>query len=422
MTSADEPKRPRGTGSLWIRTGSNGSETWYGQFWLKDRTVRRALGPVHQRGKPGGLTRPAAERRLRELQMKETAAIPREQRITLREAAAAYLGHLETVKGRKPTTLAGYRASVDHLAQFTDGHSLDRITPRMLGQYIVAKLADGRSPKTLRNDLIFLGGLYKHAMRQGWTTENPVDGIDLPESREKTTELRFLTLEELQVLYRAAPTSADPEILRLFWSTDRVAIMAAAMLGVRRGELVALQWKDIDWTARLVRVRRSFTAGQLTTPKSRRSVRAVPLADALAQELERHYQRSPYQGDTDYVFAHYALGSILDPTALRRRFADALKRAGLRQVRFHDLRHTYGTAMAAAGAPMRSLMQWMGHATMQTTMIYADYSPDPTAGAAWAARAFTTDPVSSNVTSNRGNLTAPEGITDPITERVQPDS
>jgi integrase len=88
------------------------------------------------------------------------------------------------------------------------------------------------------------------------------------------------------------------------------------------------------------------------------------------------------------VFAHPLLGSVLDGSALRKRFVAALSRAGVRRVRFHDLRHSYGTAMAAAGTPMRPLMEFMGHAALQTTMIYAAYSPDPTGGRAWANGAF----------------------------------
>ena len=70
------------------------------------------------------------------------------------------------------------------------------------------------------------------------------------------------------------------------------------------------------------------------------------------------------------------------------RFKAALKRAGLRDLRFHDLRHTYGTRMAAAGTPLRTLQGWMGHRGYKTTEIYADFAPDPTQGAVWAQRAF----------------------------------
>jgi integrase len=79
---------------------------------------------------------------------------------------------------------------------------------------------------------------------------------------------------------------------------------------------------------------------------------------------------------------------VVDSSKLQKRFKKATKRAGLRPVRFHDLRHTFGTRMAAAGAPLRAIQEWMGHSDYRTTTIYADYAPDPTQGARYAAAAF----------------------------------
>jgi integrase len=114
------------------------------------------------------------------------------------------------------------------------------------------------------------------------------------------------------------------------------------------------------------------------------------MADRLAGELERHFQRSRYQADDDLALCHPDTGGPYDPSKMRKRFKAALREAEVRLVRFHDLRHSYGTAMAAAGVPMRTLQEWMGHRDIQTTMIYADYSPDPSQGAAWAEAAFGT--------------------------------
>jgi integrase len=73
---------------------------------------------------------------------------------------------------------------------------------------------------------------------------------------------------------------------------------------------------------------------------------------------------------------------------MRKRFKTAIKAAGVRSIRFHDLRHTFGTRMAAAGAPLRTIQEWMGHRDYKTTEIYADYAPDPVQGARWAEAAF----------------------------------
>ena len=92
-------------------------------------------------------------------------------------------------------------------------------------------------------------------------------------------------------------------------------------------------------------------------------------------ELDLLYRQAAYQADGDLVFANPHTGTPLDGAALLRAFQRALARAGIRRMRFHDLRHTFGTRMAAAGVPMRTLQEWMGHRDLRTTLLYADYSP-----------------------------------------------
>ena len=112
------------------------------------------------------------------------------------------------------------------------------------------------------------------------------------------------------------------------------------------------------------------------------------MVDRVARELERHFRQSAYQGDGDLVFSHPERGNALDASALRKRFTSARNAAGVRPVRFHDLRHTFGTRMAASGVPMRTLQEWMGHRDFKTTLIYADYAPNPAGAARFTAAAF----------------------------------
>lgn len=116
--------------------------------------------------------------------------------------------------------------------------------------------------------------------------------VDRPRSDGGDADIRFLDSNELEALIRAVPDDT-------LGGMERVLYLAAAMTGLRQGELVALRWRDIDWAAGLLRVRRSYTRGSYGKPKSRRSSRAVPLADRIAAELERHFQRSNYQADDD---------------------------------------------------------------------------------------------------------------------------
>jgi integrase len=132
---------------------------------------------------------------------------------------------------------------------------------------------------------------------------------------------------------------------------------------------------DVDWTAGRIRVRQNYVRGEFGTPKSKRSSRSVPLGDVLAGELERHFQKSEWQADDDLVFANPDAGKPLGRTKLTKRYKEALKRAKVREVKFHGLRHTFGPTMAAQGVPLRTLMEWMGHRDLKTVQIYADYSP-----------------------------------------------
>ena len=92
-------------------------------------------------------------------------------------------------------------------------------------------------------------------------------------------------------------------------------------------------------------------------------------------QLARLHASTSHARDADLVFGHPALGVPLDRSKVLKRFKVALAIGGVRELRFHDLRHTFGTRMAAAGVPMRTLQEWLGHRDYKTTLVYADYAP-----------------------------------------------
>jgi integrase len=157
----------------------------------------------------------------------------------------------------------------------------------------------------------------------------------------------------------------------------RVLILTAAMTGLRQSELLGLRWRDIDWAAQRIRVRNTFVRGEHSTDgKSDLSTRrSVPMADRLAGELDRWSQRTEYRGDGEIVFAHPQTGSPLDRSKVTKRFKAACRAAGVREVKFHDLRHTFATRLAASGQPLRTIQEFLGHADSKTTQIYAHYAP-----------------------------------------------
>jgi integrase len=274
----------------------------------------------------------------------------------------------------------------------------------------VAVLEDkGLSPKSIQNIVITLSGLFNFAKapQRRWASHNPCEGLELPAVPE-SEEIRFLTLEEVDALVEAAPAG-------LFQALDRALYRTAAMTGLRQGELLALRWRDVDWPAARIRVRQTWVLGEFGTPKSKRSTRSVPMADEVGGELERLFKQSRWQDDDNLVFAHPASGEPLYKPGVLRRMRKALAAAKLdERHRFHDLRHTFGTRMAAAGVPMRTLQEWMGHRDLATTQRYADYSPSAHE-AEMVAAAFDRG-------SNPGtNLSEPDLTSDDPTRATEPD-
>ena len=157
-------------------------------------------------------------------------------------------------------------------------------------------------------------------------------------------------------------------------AVERPLYLAAALTGLRQGELLALKWMDVDWLASRIRVTDNFTRGKFDSPSHTRDAPCRWPA-RLARELELHSQRSAYRTDDDLVFCHPHTGNVLDPSKMRKRFREATTRASVREITFHELRHTFGTQMAAAGhASTRAIQEWMGRANTKTTEIYRHYA------------------------------------------------
>ena len=381
-TAKPTARRSYGTGSLYTKTDGNGRETWYGHWRTNGRQVKRRIGPKRNPGDRDGLTRSMAEAELRRLISEVSTVRPAGERLSVEDVTRRYLAHAER-RGRKPSTLANIESEVRvHIAPFMRNRSMDAIRSEDVLDLVAVLEGDGLAPKTIRNIIATLSALFNFAKapRRGWATVNPCEGLELPAVPE-ATEIRFLTLDEVDLLVAHARPG-------MFHALDRALFLTAAMTGLRKGELVALRWRDVDWTAARIRVRQNYVRGEFGTPKSKRSTRSVPMADEVAGELERLFQSSRCQADDDLVFAHPVTGDVLPKANVTRRMRAALKAAGLSEEHtFHHLRHTFGTAMAAAGVPLRTLQEWLGHRDLATTQIYADYSPS-TREAEMVATAF----------------------------------
>ncbi len=364
-------RRSYGSGRVYVRTDAAGRETFYGSWWTNGRRVKRRLGVKRARGGREGLTAAQAESELRRLMGEVTPSSSPGDRLDMAEVGRRYRKHLEAL-GRKRSTLAAVEMTLrvwiePHLGD----RALDKIRPEEVEDLMHAMSKAGVGVKSVRNYIGTLSAIFRFAMhpRRKWATSNPCEVIDLPPVR-RSEEIRFLTTAEVDALAKAAVEGEHQAL-------DRALYVLAAMTGLRQGELIALRWRDVDRDARRVRVRRSHVLGEFDTPKSRRSERSVPLSRRVASELDGWCLETRWGSPDDLVFAEPASGEVLRRGALMRRYRRALKAAGIAPGhRFHDLRHTFGTAMAAAGVPMRTLQEWMGHRDLATTQRYADYAPN----------------------------------------------
>jgi integrase len=374
MSNQTGQRRAYGSGSLYPHRDS-----WYAKWYVGNRQIKRKIGRQRKRGSRDGITKAQAEQEMRRL-MREVKPTPQE-RLTLREVGDAYVAHVRDFLERKPSTVEDYAGILNKAERGLPKKTVDRYEGGDIEGYVSIMKKAGRSPKTINNHLAFLHGLFAFAQKRGWASGNAVAEAERPRADSSDPDIRFIDLEELEGLQREVPD----DVLGM---VERPLYLTAAMTGLRQGELIALRWKDVDWKAGLVRVRRNYTRGRFGTPKTKRSSRAVPMPERVSVALKEHFKRSNYVGADDLVFCHPETGNPYDASKMRKRFKDAIEASGVRSIRFHDLRHTFGTRMAAAGAPLRTIQEWMGHRDYKTTEIYADYAPDPVQGARWAEAAF----------------------------------
>ena len=254
-------------------------------------------------------------------------------------------------RGLKHSTLKDYRYLLrNHLLPAFGTRPLPAITRREIERWHHGY----DRTRTAGQALMVLGAILRYAQRRELITRNPIDGVERHPVRY-SGDYDMYSRDEIDAIVREAVDEQDAAI-----------ILTAAMTGLRRGELLALRWRDIDFPGRAIRVRGNLSYGVVTTPKSGK-VR-VPMVDEVAQPLARLAGRELQTGDEDPVFAS-PLGGHLDPSALRRRFVDAVTRAGLRTLPFHSLRHFFGS-MAVNKASLVQVQAWMGHAHIQTTARY----------------------------------------------------
>jgi integrase len=257
-----------------------------------------------------------------------------------------------------PSTQRDYRSVLDcHLLPAFGALRVESIkAPRIEGWRDEQVEERGMSRRNANKLLAILHGIFERAVRKRGLLQNPVTDVSTLRESYDAARFDFYSPQEVRALVAKAADAQDAAIY-----------LTAAFSGLRRGELLALLWEDVDFDNQSIRVWETISRQQRGRPKSRKS-RTVPMVADVAAALRRLRQRGAHIAAKDPVFANED-GEPIDGSALRRRYLSDLQTAGLRYLRFHDLRHTFGS-LAINSASIVQVQAWMGHADIKTTMRY----------------------------------------------------
>jgi integrase len=411
----------------------DGHPFYEAKFRYKHRQIKRRIGPAwlerdpdtnEWRRRRGRLAEGAYEERTAHVAAAQivseyiTAATEHErtererqsQGVTFREVAHAYLRWLESVRGAKPSTLVGHRSvlaepdtpyrrgrgvTLGYVMGALGDRPAAKITTREIEAVLAAVSETGASPRTVNKHRNVIAAVFGYGCKPSTYAlpANPAKGAD--KRREPHPgALLFYSPEDIEAIARAfedgrhrqrstqSCSEQDCEAQRAEDQQDAELVRVAAYAGLRQGELLALRWSDVDFAGSALNVARAMSAGIESSTKSGH-MRRVPLADQAASALARMSQRKRFTSPDDLVFCN-VFGRPLDDSALRRRYRRAQTAAGIRPLRFHDLRHTFGSLLAMRGVDIVTIQKAMGHSALATTGRYLHARP-----ASEQAKAFT---------------------------------
>jgi integrase len=283
------------------------------------------------------------------------------EQTTLREAwqrwyAGALEGTVRTRSGEryKPSALRSYEQAMRTRVLFElGGLRLSEITRRDVRAFVNRLLADELDPSTIRNTIMPLRVVFRDALANETLAVNPCQGVALPAARGFRD--RTASPEEAATLLAALP-----EDERALWA-------CAFFTGLRRGELMALRWEDVDLGAGLIRIVRAWDPKErvYVAPKSKAGKRRVPIPNVLRGFLLEHRLRSGRAGGLVFGTSGERPLDYWRAVKLAKR---AWRAAGLEPIGLHEARHTFASLMIAAGVNAKALSSFLGHASITMTL------------------------------------------------------
>ena len=260
---------------------------------------------------------------------------------------------------------------------------LKDVTALHIQQYYNHLHGKGLKGKTVRCYHSFLHSAFKYAVKVDLIPFNPTERVELP--RKEKFEGTFYTKEELEQLFEV-------------FKGDRLELVIhiAAYYGLRRGEILGLNWDSIDFDKKTITIRRKVSGSylngsgeklrienELKTAASIRTFPLIPHIEKMLKErkrLEEYYSKllgDGFDREFDGFICRDNTGKLITPNYVSRHFKTVLDKNKLKPLRFHDLRHSCASLLVANGVPMKGVQEWLGHANYTTTANYyshLDYS------------------------------------------------
>lgn len=309
---------------------------WYIDYYVRGTRKRKKIGPSKQ----------VAELALKEVELKiakgDYLGIYEERKLTFRQFAPEYLAYSQANKSS--TSYGRDQVTVKHwLTPVFGDRFLFHITVAEVERYKQERL-ETVSASTVNKELNGLKAMLNKAVTWGYLKESPLKGMK--GLKEPPGRLRYLAPEETARLLAACDT---PAYLR-------PVVEVAMHTGMRRSEILALRWSDVDLR------RRTLT---LTHTKNNER-RVIPVNDTVAAVLKA----LPRHLNTDALFPG------LNGPMVTRAFWRACRKAGVPNLRLHDLRHTFASYLAMGGFNLRTIQQLLGHKDLRMTARYSHLSAD----------------------------------------------
>jgi integrase len=253
----------------------------------------------------------------------------------------------------------------NHLGPLKD-IPIDEITRADLKELVYGKLKDGLTPATVTRIKALISVILTHALEDGLIPSNPASRLGrLIKGKDRKADVNPLTREEARTFL---------EVVGQHYPKHYPFFLCALRTGCRLGELLALEWGDIDFRGGFIEVRRAFVVGEITTPKNGKS-RRVDMSKQLAEtfkELRTERKREALAqgwGEVPALVFVNGVGRIMESPNLRTRvFWPALAKAGLRRIRLHDLRHTYASLLIQNSESLAYVRDQLGHHSIQITV------------------------------------------------------